>query len=191
MNEKTLSYETVEQTLTQANAETDAAEAHGILCGLFAVAGDVNADDWIAQIVGERDPAQVLHRDANKLLKTLHEITLEQMTSGDFNFHLLLPDDETLLDDRVDELSVWCQGFLVGMSTAGVRDLQTLPGEVGEIVKDILDISQAGYDAGGEDDAEENEAAYAEIVEYLRVGVLLVHAEFNNKNGKDGQPTLH
>jgi uncharacterized protein YgfB (UPF0149 family) len=47
-----------------------------------------------------------------------------------------------------------------------------LPGEAGEIVRDFAEITRAGVDARqGE---ESNESAYAELVEFVRVGVQLL-----------------
>ena len=44
-----------------------------------------------------------------------------------------------------------------------------------DIIKDMLKITQAGLDT--ESDQEENEAAYVELVEYLRVAAQLCYEE--------------
>ncbi len=68
-------------------------------------------------------------------------------------------------------------GFLYGLGSGSIQDLSKLPGEVGEVVKDFDEITRVGVDAG---DAEEsNEAAYAELVEFVRVGVQLVFEELD------------
>ena len=50
-----------------------------------------------------------------------------------------------------------------------------LPGEVGEIVRDLTEITRVGVDDG--QTTETNESAYAELVEFVRVGVQLVFEE--------------
>lgn len=185
-----INYEEVEKALTSATADTSAAEAHGMLCGMLAVAGRAEINDWMNSVMGEGDPRNVAVKQAQALLMDMHHQTKAQMTSGEFDLQLLLPSDDVSLDERIVDLTEWCQGFLYGMTVAGVKDVEALPGEVGEIVADIVDISKAGYDAGDEEDGEENEAAFMEIVEYLKVGALLVYAEFN-KNEDGSNPTIH
>ncbi|MBV8975363.1 MAG: UPF0149 family protein, partial [Sinobacteraceae bacterium] len=69
----------------------------------------------------------------------------------------------------------WCQGFLYGLGAGAITDATVLPGDVGEIVRDLTEISRAGVDASQE--AESNEAAYTELVEFVRVGVQLLFEE--------------
>ena len=47
--------------------------------------------------------------------------------------------------------------------------------KVAEVLRDLTHISQASVETGA--DAEEEEQAYAEIVEYVRAGVQLIHDE--------------
>ena len=54
-----------------------------------------------------------------------------------------------------------------------MTDIKKLPGNVPEFLSDVLAISQAVAEDAGESD----EQAYAELVEYLRVGVQLLHDE--------------
>jgi uncharacterized protein YgfB (UPF0149 family) len=53
--------------------------------------------------------------------------------------------------------------------------MKQLPGEVGEIVRDLIEITRAGVDA--DQDEQANESAYAELVEFVRVGVQLLFEE--------------
>src|SRR5271170_819112 len=73
-------------------------------------------------------------------------------------------------------LAQWCQGFLYGLGAGRITDASELPGEVGEIVRDFIAITRADADAAEEaDEADEN--AYAELVEFVRVGVQLLFEE--------------
>ena len=54
-----------------------------------------------------------------------------------------------------------------------------------DIIRDILQITRAGVDE--EVDEEVNEAAYAEIVEYLRVAAQLAYEELSDIRRADEQ----
>jgi uncharacterized protein YgfB (UPF0149 family) len=86
-----------------------------------------------------------------------------------------LPDDDAPLVERAMALSQWCQGFLYGFGIGGAVPRDRLSGEVEEVLRDLTHIGQASVETGA--DAEEEEQAYAEIVEYVRAGVQLIHDE--------------
>ena len=87
----------------------------------------------------------------------------------------LLPSDAQSLESRTAALAQWCQGFLYGLGSGSIPDVGGLPGDVGEIVRDLTEITRAGVDDG--DGEESNEGAYAELVEFVRVGVQLLFEE--------------
>ena len=90
-------------------------------------------------------------------------------------FEPLLPDDEQPLNGRANALALWCTGFLYGLGTGHISDLEALNGDVGEIVRDFTEISRA---TGDDADADEsNEQAYAELVEFIRVAAQVVFEE--------------
>jgi len=90
-------------------------------------------------------------------------------------FEPLLPDDAVPLRLRVDALASWCGGFLYGLSAHRKLDLRSMSEEARETLRDFTDFTQAGFDSGG--DLETEEAAYAELVEYVRVGAQLLFLE--------------
>jgi hypothetical protein len=55
-----------------------------------------------------------------------------------------------------------------------------LPEEVREIADDIVEISRATTDG---EEGESDEAAYSELIEYLRVGVILVFETLEAERG--------
>ncbi len=111
-------------------------------------------------------------------LRSLYFVTSETLAGTDLEFQPLLPEDEQPLSERTAALAQWCVGFLYGLGSGAIDDLKTLPGEVGEVVRDFDDITRVGVD-GGETD-EQNESAYAELVEFVRVGVQLVFEELES-----------
>ena len=85
-----------------------------------------------------------------------------------------MPDDEASIDERAIALVDWCRGFLGGLGVSGADVDNGLGGEGGEVLSDLARIAATRFDAG--DTAEDDEEAYAEVVEYVRVGVLLLHS---------------
>ena len=61
--------------------------------------------------------------------------------------------------------------------------------EVQELITDIRNISQVSLDFEQED--EESEIAYAEIVEYLRIGAMLCFNHFSRKPNTPISKTIH
>ena len=59
------------------------------------------------------------------------------------------------------------------------------PGDVGEILKDIMEFTKLDAEAEGEED----ERAFMEITEYLRSAVLLLRDEFASNQNNTG--TVH
>ena len=59
-----------------------------------------------------------------------------------------------------------------------------------EIVKDFTEFTRSSLDSGDDDEGEEN--AYAELIEYIRVGAQLVFMELHPRHGAPGaSPTIH
>jgi uncharacterized protein len=164
-------YPLVQQLLGEQRSLTDAAEAHGTLTGCLCALGDYGFEDWLRDIL----PEGQLQPGAADALHELYSATCGALENTDMEFEPLLPSDAQPLDARTAALAEWCQGFLYGLGSGAIPDVGGLPGEVGEIVRDLAEISHAGVEPGQDD--ESNETAYAELVEFVRVGVQLVFEE--------------
>ncbi len=185
MNQPLPDYDQINDALQGLSSQFDAAEFHGQLCGLLCTFESMQLPDWLALSLPEQDAAK-LSAVSHELFQALLVYSQTGLSSEDFGFQLLLPDDTAGLGARVEALGNWCQGFLLGISHAGVSDIQALPGELPEIVKDFLNISQAeSFELA---DEEEDEAAYTELVEYVRVGVQLFHEEMRGQQEVETMP---
>ncbi len=164
-------YDHVQQLLVRERSLADAAESHGTLAGCLCATAGYRLEDWLREILPEG-------RAAPETIATLEELftaTAGSLVQPDMEFRLLLPADERPIDVRTAALAQWCQGFLYGLGAGAITDASELPGDAGEIVRDLIEISRAGVDAA--QDEESNEAAYAELVEFVRVGVQLLFEE--------------
>jgi uncharacterized protein len=168
---QTLDYGEIQYALRQARALADAAEAHGTLAGCLCATVAYGFDDWLAEILPEGRAGP----EPTESLRLLFEATAASLGEAQMEFAPLLPEDAEPIDTRAAALGLWCQGFLYGLGTSSINDATQLPGEVGEIVRDLSEITRVGVDAG--DSAESNEGAYAELVEFVRVGVQLLFDE--------------
>jgi len=168
-------FQDLDETLRRAGAACDAAESHGILCGALCAGLDGDGP-WIDHILDEASGSAEAQRACREDLSALRDSTHALLAGGSLEFVPLLPDDETGLADRTDALGEWCQGFLFGMGLAGARIKPAeLSEETNEVLKDLGQIAQAGFE--GDEDSDEDETAYAEVVEYVKVGVQLLYEE--------------
>ena len=157
--------------MADCRALTEPAEAHGSLAGALCASAGYGVDDWLAEIL----PEGAEHGPAGASLRELYEETRGALGGAQMQFDLLMPDDDEPLELRAAALTLWCNGFVYGLGTGGAADPERLPGDAGEIVRDLAEITRAGVDE--REGAEANEAALAELVEFVRVGVQVVFEE--------------
>lgn len=165
----------LDDSLIRVNAMMEAAEAHGALCGMLCARGSVELSLWISHVLGEQQNSEGLQELTGELAR-LHSATLEQLNDSVADFHLLLPDDQDSLAQRVAALASWCQGYVYGLAAGGISEQTELPADSRELLEDFVEISRAGMDDNLSDD-EDDEIAFVEISEYVRTGVLLVNEE--------------
>ncbi|WP_267120279.1 UPF0149 family protein, partial [Xanthomonas sacchari] len=92
----------------------------------------------------------------------------------DFGFDLVLADAGAPLPERADALFDWCRGFLGGFGLAAGA-APPLSEEGQEALQDVARLAQASADDF--DSGDEDEDALAEIEEFVRVAVLLLHSD--------------
>jgi len=164
-------YSQIQSTLKASHALADAAEAHGTLAGALCALMPYRLEDWLAEIL----PEGAGEGGADPALQTLYEATVAALSERQMEFDLLIPGEDRPIEERTHALTSWCSGFLYGLGSNGAADPQRLPGNLGEIVRDLTEITRADVDTA--DTAEANESALAELVEFVRVGVQLVFEE--------------
>lgn len=187
-NYKGLDFDHIQTVLSRVDSEADAAEAQGLLCGLLCADTNVRSEAWAGSVLGTQAHDDTAVAEAREMLGRLYEKTRDQLVGGEYNLTLLLPDEDKPLGDRVESLTQWCQAFLVGLATGGVKDMRTLPEEAAEFARDLLDISRAGIEA--DENSEQAESDFAEIVEYVRIGAFVIYSELRSEQAQD-RPALH
>jgi len=170
-----LDYYAVDDALARAQTSMDPSDCHGLLAGLICAAGFADPRLWMAEVFEDYNPKDKPQAEAFRLVQALYEDELARMNSPDLDFSLLLPDDEDALRDRVASLGSWCGGFLSGLGLGGVKEQAQLPEEISELIDDFAQITRVDFDLDSPD--EEEQAAFEEVVEYVRIGVLFVNEE--------------
>lgn len=176
-----------ERTLRLGDSDLDAAglaESHGLLCGLVCREACRNPGDFLQQLAAMRlviDPEEALHT----ALTEVWQSTIAQFEDEEFGFSLWLPDDDEPLEERTIALARWCSGFLAGLGSAG--QLDALSQEATEAIGDLQEIARAELTAPAADgpESEEDEGAYAEIVEYVRVVALVLREDFRGPQANE------
>jgi len=177
-------YAEVGYALQQASASTSAAEAHGILCGFICAGKEMDGKSWIEPILGSQTVSNEVLDENRALLLKLYEISSIKLQMFELNFSLLLPDDSEALQIRAEALSHWCQGFIIALNRSGINLRTAVSDEVRDALKQMLEISKLDYDIIAVN--EEDERAYFEVVEYVRMAVLMVYTEIASEQGTLG-----
>jgi hypothetical protein len=189
---ETPSFDLIDEGLRRAEASTDAAEAHGSLCGLVCGLGTGAQSAWLAETLADSQANESVAGHTSALLEALAASTRAALEGADMTFQPLLPDDTQPLVERVDCLAQWCQGFNHGLFVAariGDAEAELGSGNTAEVVRDFGEMAQVSV--GDEEADAEGEAAYAELVEYVRVSVQLVYEELSEVRQRVQSAGIH
>ena len=135
---------------------------------------------------------EVLHHPQPALrdaLADLLEFSTAQLGDRNMGLEIWLPEDEAPLQSRTRALGQWCAGFMAALGAGGEQTLSGLSEEGQEALADISEIARADIGAPeGVEESEEDEQAFAEIVEYLRIAVLILQEDLR---GPDAGEAIH
>jgi len=161
-------YGALTSALRRVNSQLTAAECHGL------IAGALNTEDTASISRFFTEDAELVKKDVefSQYISMLVHITAEGYKDEDFNFQLLLPDDDAPLPERSSALAEWCSGYIMGLLESGIKEFDTLPVDAAEVAYDLVEISQldASVDNSGSD------SDLMQLEEYVRVGVQIIHA---------------
>lgn len=180
-------YTQLDRVLRDSGCVVDAAECHGVLCGIICASGQSDMQGWVRYLFENREGDAEVSAESLGILHSVHEATLAEINHETLEFTLLLPDTEEALGTRAQGLSDWCAGFSFGLTLGGLNDKMLATGDSREFVEDIQHISSATLgDETGQD--EQDEDSLVQIEEYVRMGVLLLNEELQPVKQS---PTIH
>ena len=169
-------FEELSNHMLDQGVQSSPSALHGCLSGLLSAGAPASGEYCLEALAQARD--LVLHGELAEQVMQLYAVTGAAMQDEEFDFHPLLPDDETDIADRTEALADWCKGFLAGFAHASVgedKSAPTLSEDSSDILRDFAAMAEAGVDQ--EDDEEEAEGSYMELVEYLRFATLNVYMD--------------
>ena len=161
------------ELLTTLQFGVDPSDLHGSLTGYLCAGGHADARDWLAALQLETDETEAAAASSGPLQQLFLECSA-WLDDPDLRFEPLLPAADKPVDVRADALVEWCRGFLGGVGLAGMADAKGLSADGAEILRDFSTIAASHFEYA---DNEEDESALAEVIEFIRVGVLLLHTE--------------
>lgn len=184
-----IEYDEVNAELGAVHAGMRAAECHGFLCGHFCASNRLTVDCWQEHLLGGIDDS-VLIDDCLAVLETMANQVKVEILSEEISFDLLLPEDAAAISLRAAALAEWCAGFVAGLGIGGMAEKEKLNPDCDEFVKDMVSISRMETEM---EESEESEAALFEIIEYIRVGTIMLHQEWHqiDINSNERPDVLH
>lgn len=167
----------LETALNQTALGTGASELHGLLTGYLCGGGQADGWDVLKALELESDDVP---KDATLagLLEQACPWCREQLDGLHLGFEPLLPDDTRPLTERADAMVEWTRGFLGGFGLAGAS-AKALSDDGREVLRDLGTIAaaQLTLDTDSEPAAEDDENALMELVEFVRVGAMLLRTD--------------
>jgi len=162
----------LQASLARVNLTVDASEAHGWLTGALCVRTGFAASDWLAELAADSGGAAP---EPDPALAGMPAETLAALSSDEFAFAPLIPEEDAPLTDRVAALAAWAGGFLYGVGTGASEQSIAGAGDVAEFLRDLAEIARAELEPGGDDDAGEGD--FTELTEFVRAGAQLTFDE--------------
>lgn len=159
------------------------AQIHGLLCGTICANAGVDVD-FIKLF-----PLLKKSKKALSLLQQMYEVSYHELSEFSFQFSLILPTDSVDVNTRAENLGLWCQGFLTGLGQVPATEVSD---EVNEALEDMLEISKINFNDISTND--EDETAYFELVEYVRLSILMIFHELKKDMqviAQNETPSIH
>lgn len=136
-------------------------ELHGLLTGIVCVTNAPTGTEWRQILetlnVPELEPA------ALSLLTDESEDVAHALSEDELDYLPLLPDDEHLLQERVQALADWCAGVVLGFGLASGH----IRSDEIELIEHLQDVAAVEFEDSDND--EEGEESYQELYEFVRL----------------------
>ena len=165
-----IQYSDFQDAFLVAGIAISPSELHGLMTGFMCVNPEsslqqrkVAYSDWLIGDGGSAD------RELVQRLDYLFEATLTELEEfSDFQFRILMPDDDASIDSRSQSLKSFCAGFLSGLGSPHFNEKFT------EALTDLERIAALREEVG---ESEENESDLFQILEFVRISVLFIFTE--------------
>lgn len=171
MNTGELSHVELGRIIEMLKIGANPSDLHGSLIGYLCAGGQAHADQWLQALELTLETEEKQH---SAMLEHIYHYCQSQLNDPDLSFAPLLPDNTMPLKGRAEALVEWCRGFLGGIGLADRGYTATSSAQIMEVLQDFSAIAHTDFEYG---DAEQDEASLTEVIEFVRVGVLLLYGE--------------
>lgn len=112
------------------------------------------------------------------LLVALYKDTVQSLNDLNFTFSPLLPEGDVY--QKIEALQQCAEGLIYGI---GINHLK-LEGDAYEFMNDLIEFSHTTFEVEDEMNEEETEQDFEEVLEFVRMGILLLYHETLHAQGK-------
>lgn len=177
-------YAELNRELSKTSLKLHPSQVHGLISGIIC-GNPESTTAWEELVTGGKETTKT-----HEVLQALYDGTKKQLDEFLFEFQLVLPTDSDELASRAEALTLWCQGFLTGLKLTNIPIIDREQSETTEAINDIIEIAKMNY----EDviASEEDEAAYVELIEYVRMAAVLIYQDLREQSpNKTGNTSKH
>lgn len=153
------------------SAPESVAETHAVVTGLLCGKPGQDERELATHLAALQVGDWTSERILDQLGPALNQLKSE-LASENMDFQLLLPTEDRPLQERTRCLAHWCSGFLTGFGAASPTIRSE---EAGDALRMVEQIARADTDPDSDQEAEEG--AYTELVEFVRVAILMLREE--------------
>jgi uncharacterized protein len=175
-------YEQIIDDLSMLELHLGVSHLHGLLSGFIVADASLQAENYLRSLIMNKTGPQ-FHQSTHALF-SIYTITHTWLNNFGFEFKMLLPDENSSLQERILAFSDWCLGFLEALNLSGLSMDDFENEDDIEVLQHFQDFSD--MDIENIEISEEDEKAYLEVTEYARLAVLQL---FCNLNSQEGQET--
>ena len=166
-----------------------ASELHGVMCAYLCAGAFQEGELYLRALLVRKQKNSQLQAAVLASFE-LYELSKHYINQPDFEFRLLMPDDDTPLIERARAFGEWCKGFIEGLELAGVGYHELEEDDSQEALQHLHEF--AGLDYLTLDVDEEDEKSLMEVSEYTRMAVLRLSGDIKaHGKGRVGSDTAH
>lgn len=178
-------YDSFVEAISFLSLPISASLLHGTMCGYICAGADRQGESYLRALLNNKKDAQ--SRSALLALFAVFSVSQQQITHFDFNFQMMLPDDEESLVKRAKAFADWCEGFTQAFTVAGIHIDQFHEEEAQDALQHLREFAELDCDSLDVDEEDEN--ALMEVSEYARMAVIRLHGDLKmdekNQGGSD------
>jgi uncharacterized protein YgfB (UPF0149 family) len=179
-------YDSFVDAIAFLSLPVSASSLHGTMCGYLCAGADTQGESYIRALLNNKKDEQ--SRNAILAMFEVFSISQQQITHFDFDFQMLLPDEQESLVTRAQAFSEWCEGFTQALTLSGVGMDQFYEEEAQDALQHMIEFAE--LDCNTLEVDEEDERALMEVSEYARMAVIRLHGDLKMNERERGSSDL-